>query len=163
MKKDAKRLIKLAESHGYAYADSNAKGVLRYTHSARPDLLIAPWLGEHAARALTRDVLAAVGEPAAAAKRNPAAVRERQARQREQLRRERDSHQSLLDSLTAERDRMLCGHGANLTSREIAAIEGQIERAQCDLARTQRLMTEIPASREHSGTGRPARHTAGAR
>lgn len=162
MKRDAKRVVRLAESLGYVYADTNCKGVLRYVHPDRADLAVAPWMVEHAARGLTRDLLAAAGSAPAAAKRNPAAIRGRRARDRAEHRREQQAHQDQLAALLAERDRMLAGHGQHLTACQIGDIEASIERHERELARYARLMTEVPSTAEHVGTAR-ARHRAGAR
>lgn len=164
MKAAAVRLMRIAEDLGYRLVDVNSKGARRFEHPAGPVVLIPPSLEDHGARRLERTLRTSVGqgEPAAP-KRNAIACKQRHAADRARTVREQDRHQARLDALLAERDQMLAGHGAVLTGRDVHRIETEIERSERELARLTRLMTEVPAGADHSGTARPARHRGGAR
>jgi len=162
MKKEAKALIKLAESHGYYYVATNTKGARRYEHPAAAPVLIMPGLAENASRDIARQIRAAAGEPDVGPKRSAGAVRERQAREREKNCREVERHKALLVKLTADRDRLLCGHGADVSRAQLTALEELIARTERETAFYARLMSEVPASGVHQGSSRHARHTSGA-
>jgi hypothetical protein len=163
MKKAAKALTKDLERLGYVWTGSNSKGLMAYTHPGGHQILISGGIHETAARDLLRTAREACGvAEVPTSKRHSDAIKERRARERDVHQRELKQHEDLLDQLLAERDRMLAGHAADLTSRQIRDIEACIERTEREVAKYARLMTEVPSSASHSGTARTARHRAGA-
>lgn len=158
MKKDAKRLIKDAEDAGFVYESTNSKSADRYVHPDGRSFLLTQGAGEHA----VRQIRVAVGLDTRAPKRNAAAVHDRQAKERDRQRQEREQHAAQLERLQVEKDQLLAGHGAHLTPEQVVAISARIEKNEQEIRRYTQLMTETPEAGSHCGTGRPARHQAGA-
>lgn len=158
MKRLLKALIRDAEAAGYEHVDTNCRGALRFEHPHRPLFLLNPGADEH----MVRKLRALAGLDEHGPKRNAVAVRGRQAQERERCRREQQAHQARLDELLAAKSRMLAGHAAHLSTTEVLRIEREIERAEREVSRYAALMTALPATAEHGGSGR-ARHRAGAR
>lgn len=162
MKKAAKLLVKNLEGLGYYYAGRNTKSCDIYEHDNGDRIAIGSSANDQTCRSLLKQAQERCGVAAAPTnKRNTVAIKDRQAVERDRQKAEIASHRALIDSLIAERSRMLAGHAAGLSDRDVLAIEDAIERADRELAALVRLMTGVPAAADHRGTGR-ARHRAGA-
>lgn len=163
MKRHAKALSKQLEGLGYVWASTNSKSQMLFEHPNGHHLLVSAAVDEHAARQVLRRAQDACGVQCPVNKRNVEAVKQRQCADRERQRAEVEAHRARIDKLLEQRDRMLCGHAAGMTDRDLRAIEQTIEQADRDLQAMVRLMTAVPAGADHAGTARPARHRAGAR
>ena len=158
MKQFGRKTIKEAERLGYEYDRTNSSRFDVYVHPNAGEIAINPGMDEAASRSCIRTMQKAVGMFERQAGRNATAIKDRRARH-EELNAER---------LAAER-RDIEKQRATYLARIGAADFTQVDRA--DLARIEArlteirqleaLMTDVPASAEHSGRGR-ARHCAGA-
>lgn len=150
-----KQLSKL----GYTFSHQNAKGLWIYSHDDRDDVMVNPSLSEHAALYLMQHLQKVHGTYEAKPKRNATVVKVRQAVQRG------------LDAvrLAAERSAIEAQHAEYLARIGTAPLTlanradlARIEHRLAEIRELERLMTSIPASADHRGTGQ-ARHRAGVR
>lgn len=152
-----------------ALADPDIQRVISYAdptgetaHPTMPDLVVSPGCSENAARQILRGVKRGLGCADEVAKRNPAQIKERQAADREKAAAEVARLHLERDDLIASRSRLLAGRANGLTRQQVRAIEKRIEETERERRHWESLMTSVPASADHRGSGL-ARHRSGDR
>lgn len=161
MKKQAKQVVAALEHHGYEFDHINAKAMHVYVKGGSPDVAVNLGMDERQARYLIRRLERDNGVQQECTKRNPAQVKARQAAEREKgAARLAVLEQERADILAA-RDLQLDGHGAQLSRKEVRAIEKRINQIDRERKRLTALMTQAPASGDHGGTRR-VQHQSGA-
>lgn len=157
MKQHAKKAIKEAERLGYELAHTNSNHFHVYVHPAAGDIALNPSMDESASRNVIRQMQKAVGRFVQAPGRNAAAVKVRSAKAAEiqalRLGAERRRIEEQRDSYL----RRIAGRTLTRFNREELA---RIEKRLAEIRELERLMTDVPASSDHRGTGQ-ARHRSG--
>jgi hypothetical protein len=160
MTKFSKKAAKEAERLGYVYSHANSSNFDVYVHPTAGEVSISVSLNdENLCLSIIRQMQKSVRMLDRAKGRSTAAIKDRNARQAE------------LDAkrLAAERRDIEMQHTAFL-ARIGGAVLTQVDRADlaliesriAEIRRLELLMTAVPASAAHRGTGQP-RHQAGAR
>jgi len=144
---------------GYTISHQNAKSMWVYSHCDREDVAVSPSLSENAARHLIQQLQKTHGTYEAKPKRNATAVKDRQAVQRGLDAARLAAERSAIEAQHAE---YLARIGAAPLTQANRADLARIEHRLAEIRELERLMTSIPASADHRGSGQ-ARHRAGVR